>query len=793
MASRRDYYFRQIVAEDELDAGFTGLEDAERNSLVDPGFAAVDLDTDHGGIHSGMLPTLSGGLTVAVPTGTARDRLGRRVVVPAAPAIALDLSKTGTTNVGDGGTPIGGVSTFPGAGLKRWVALFVFFDRELSVPRTDGTGAEVFFVRDESFRFFVSQGVAAATPTDFVPQQPGMVRLMDFRVTDAGTIDLTNVARRQVWLRAVTGAAPTSRVGAGFPIRGLIAESGIRAAFEQLLGYYNDHVNPAVNADAHTAAGTAYVAGETWHDGTQLGAGAPSNIQAAIDAVQTDLKSNAGSDKIGSAAVVGSVDSLGVGSVLDQLSDLLSFVNDRLELSASAGVQTVIDGIIINASTVNAPALDVTGNGTGAGIDATGGASGPGVIGTGGASGGAGGQFTGGATGSGVGITVQGGFPNGIGAQITPGGSGIGVDVNASSGIGVDVSTTSGIGVKASTAGGDALEGNVVAGVGHGLDVNLTGTATGIAVTIDSVATANPALQVQGSTSTALASFTNSGSGYGVHGVATAAAAAGVRGDTSSASGYGVWGIATTAGGYGVRGDGSVGGVGVAGIGSNGTSGSAGILALAGNGTAGAGGEAIVAQGGTGTTVGGHGINATGGAGPASLGGAGLFGTGGTGNGVGVLGVGDGGAAPATFQNQGVLGVGGSSSGTGVRGVAGTNGVGVQGFSSTGSGAALDAQAASGTGYGVLINRNTTRAAIHLDVVAGDPSTLANSDIWYNSTSHRFKGRRNGTTTFLDVTDASDLSYTPGSLVYWGGSAPTDTADALNRLAIAVDALGPPP
>jgi hypothetical protein len=685
MASRRDFYFRQLVSEDELDAGFTGLEDAERNSLLDPGIAAIDLDTDHGGIHSGLLPTLAGGLTVVVPAGVARDSLGRRIAVSALPATALDLSKTGTTNVGDGGTPIGGVLTFPGAGLKRWVSLFVFFDRDLSVPRTDGTGAEVFFVRDESFRFFVSQGAAAVTPTDFVPQLPGKIRLMDFRVTDVGTIDLTSVARRQVWLRAVTGAAPTTRAGAGFPIRGLVAEDGIRATFEQLLGYYNDHVNPAVGADAHPAAGITYVGGETWHDGTQLGGGVPSNMQAAFDAVQTDLKSAAGSDKVGSAAIAGSVDSLGAGSVFDQLDSLLDFINDRLELSASAGIQTIADAIVINGVAATPYALDVSG--VLGGIRGVA-ASGPAIYGDGTTFGG---EFNGDI----AGLIATGTGANSVG--LVAFGTGVQSGLNATAG---------GTGIGARIAGGGGSVPSLAFVTDSGFSVPITSHGV--------FAQAGTSTDVAG----VIARGHSASSGFG-----------------SVAKGMGLWGIGgTNSGGSGI------GGLGILGEGGSGPAGGTGVFGAGGpaqsaGGVPGIGGLFAGHPGHTGGGPGGHGISVGGGNGALTSGGGigvltvgGKSGTGTSSGGRGIDATGGEQRFPSgvsdTTRDDSALGAfmhGGNAAGAGPT----NGGNGIHAIGGSGIGGGLG-------GYGGWFIANTGRTPIVLEPLTSNPSNgdIANGAMW---------------------------------------------------------------
>ena len=692
MSNRRDYFFRQLVSESELDDGFTGLEDADRALAVDVGVAAVDFDSDNGGIHAGLDAVATGGLNVSVSAGAAADNVGRRVAIPAGPAIVVDLSKTGTTNVGVGGTPIGGVPTAPGVGLKRWVTLFIFFDRALSDERTDGTGADVFFQRDESFRFAVSQGTPAASPTNKAPLQSGKLLLSDYVVNDAGAIETTDTSRRQVWIRAVDSGQPTTRVGTGFAVRGLEEDNGIREAIKQLLGYYNDHVNPLENADPHPAGGATYAAGETWFDGTQLGAGVPSNVQDALDAVQTDLKSTAGTAKIGSAAVAGSVDSLTANSALSQLTQLLGFINDRLELSASAGVQTVADGVVFNASSTDTIGVDATSTGAAAAIRGTGDVSGPGVLGLGGSAGapglrgfggvtgGAGVEGTGGAvSGTGIGGTFTGGAGGGAGAQGTakmdfPGIKGIGDGALATAS-----STTRpgiyGVGGTTSSAGVEGLGGSPN---GSGMIGRGTGAGAGV-------------VGQGGVTNGVGGAFTGQGSGAGVSGLG-GSTGHGLIGTGGVTSGAGVRGVGQAVNATGVEGIGSIGGAGVAGTG--------GIVSgpgVAGQGTdagaggrffAGATGHGVDAEATNAATYAVRGINTAGTAmyaestgggggglvGQAHGGGVGVVGLAGSGSGAGVEGIG----SLTSIDTPGVIGVGGLGGGVahGVEGFGVVNGAG---------------------------------------------------------------------------------------------------------------------
>lgn len=76
------------------------------------------------------------------------------------------------------------------------------------------------------------------------------------------------------------------------------------------------------------------------------------------------------------------------------------------------------------------------------------------------------------------------------------------------------------------------------------------------------------------------------------------------------------------------------------------------------------------------------------------------------------------------------------------------------------SSAGLDLAAASGNSVQILVGGSTkvtitsdgrtettassTVAAIRIGSVAGDPSSLANGDVWYDSTSNKFRARENG-------------------------------------------------
>ena len=51
-----------------------------------------------------------------------------------------------------------------------------------------------------------------------------------------------------------------------------------------------------------------------------------------------------------------------------------------------------------------------------------------------------------------------------------------------------------------------------------------------------------------------------------------------------------------------------------------------------------------------------------------------------------------------------------------------------------------------------IFSHSATTAGVNIGPVAGDPSTPANGDVWYNSSTNKFRKRENGSTTDLDTT-----------------------------------------
>lgn len=276
MASRRDYYFRQLVTEAELDAGFNGLEAADHAIMSDMSLVGVH-QLAVVGQHAGT-PNLT--VDVSAP-GIVYDQTGQRVTIPSLQNVnvAVDDSAVATTVA----TP----------GNEKWVSVFVKFTRSLSDVRVDGNSNSVYFVRDESFIFSVLQGAEAAIG---VATKPALlsdgILLADVHRTNGQTQVLTadinsGTSRRQDCF-VVSGTPRALR-------RGLIKDS-----FSDLLGYYNNHVTAA--ADRHAATAIDYAGGGTWANGTTNPA---TTVELQLDKLVSDLAATAdpsGLKKVGCQA-----------------------------------------------------------------------------------------------------------------------------------------------------------------------------------------------------------------------------------------------------------------------------------------------------------------------------------------------------------------------------------------------------------------------------------------------------------------------------------------------------------
>lgn len=350
MALRYDFYFRQPVTESEMDGAFDGLEQADFAFAIDNIFTGIVSGLE---VSEASPPDLT--VDVSGP-GVAYDNDGQRIAV--ATTQNVDMSED------DGGTP----TTVTTSGNTKVVSLFIQFERELSDPRTDGYSATVYFQRDESYSFSVIQGAEAVIGSEIPPAlDPDKILLADIRL-EYGTTQILDSHTVGAYDQIdMTTRREDAFKFAGTPVS--ITEGTAFEAIGALLVALNDHITGAANA--HAATAIEFTDTNTWLDGSTLaGATDVDDVQEAIEAVQDDLgsqligddgalrigkyqtpnladgspiatgsvgsvidglinalasqSSNGGADRIGAVAQTSGGESLSVGSIFDQLGELLT-------------------------------------------------------------------------------------------------------------------------------------------------------------------------------------------------------------------------------------------------------------------------------------------------------------------------------------------------------------------------------------------------------------------------------------------------------------------------------------
>ena len=268
MSARRDYYYRQLVTEAELDDGFGGLEDADRALMVDMGVFGVNVG---GGVAQNGSPNLTVNVTGPM---AGYDQLGQRISIASTQNkdVSVDDSNASTTVVG--------------VGNERWLSLFVQFDRLLSDPRTDGNSNSVYFVRDESYKFKLVAGAEAAVGLAVRPSLiTDGILLADINRTQGQTQILNadiSTTRRQDYIKIA--GSPNS-----------IQRGRVTDALSDILGI----VNTIAGAVSNLASGITYGGGASWADGTT---NPSASVEVTFDNLFTKLASTSGS---GGAAAIG--------------------------------------------------------------------------------------------------------------------------------------------------------------------------------------------------------------------------------------------------------------------------------------------------------------------------------------------------------------------------------------------------------------------------------------------------------------------------------------------------------
>ena len=264
---RRDFYFRQLVAEGDMDEVFDLAEQADRDYVIDNGLVGVyfGLDVAEAGIPN---------LTVQVAGGSAYDQTGQRMAI--AGTQVVDVSQDSNA-----------VSTsVAGGGNSKIISVFLQFDRALSNPQNDGNNQLVQYDRDESFTLIVEQSNEGVGPTPPSLKTDAILLCDITRIFGQTTIlnaDLSTT-RRQTAVKTTAGVytIQSGRVG---------------TAIGAMLTLFNTYVT--TQAGNGGAAQIGYNGGPAWADASTNPA---ATVEAQLDKIVTDLAGVGGAGKIGNTA-----------------------------------------------------------------------------------------------------------------------------------------------------------------------------------------------------------------------------------------------------------------------------------------------------------------------------------------------------------------------------------------------------------------------------------------------------------------------------------------------------------
>lgn len=306
MADRCDFFFKQLVQENELDLAFDQLEQADHNLAADIGLF---------GIVSGAFPVPHEpvpNLTIDLTApGRSYDRLGQRVFFGTDQSVNCAVDYTGIpTEVSQ-------------AGNERWLGVFLKFDRLLSDPRTDGNSQQVYFRRDEHFQILVRQGAeASGGSAQKVPLQEDEILVCDIRRT-AGQTQIAEADidqfRRQAFVFS-TGSAVEIDPRTWDHISPSL--NTVQAAFDSADRVFDDHFTGGLTrhkARDVTFRPFSFIVSDT--------------MQAATNELLAKLVADnsvaPGAIRIGSKEMPGTPVSLSIGTVDSHITELLAAINDH--------------------------------------------------------------------------------------------------------------------------------------------------------------------------------------------------------------------------------------------------------------------------------------------------------------------------------------------------------------------------------------------------------------------------------------------------------------------------------
>lgn len=298
MANLRDWYYRQIVSQSDLDEAFGWTQDADQAIGSDRAMWGI---ADAYGVTEDSPPSLN--VVVGGP-GIAYDKEGQRVYMP-------DLSASVDCSLDEYGSSTAVTTPWN----ERWVSVFVRFARRLSDPAVDGNAVTVYTKNWEDYELFVRRASEQAIGTnDKPPILSDALLLCDIQLVNAQTTIVNagiNVSRREDWYRA-------SLTNLGAVSHGT-AKAAVTALFSEV--------------DAlQTSAGIAFTASGTWADGSALGS---TNVQDAINEIVADLADNTtpdGAGRVGADAhtTTGGYADLVQGTLRSQLNSLADDIDGHI-------------------------------------------------------------------------------------------------------------------------------------------------------------------------------------------------------------------------------------------------------------------------------------------------------------------------------------------------------------------------------------------------------------------------------------------------------------------------------
>jgi hypothetical protein len=356
---RYDFYYKQLVTEQEMDNAFAGAENA---------IFQVSSDIKENGAFSGLdiNPTSPDSTSVNVEPGVGKiESTGERI------------SKTTATETVDASLDWNGQPTFGdlGAGEGRWCSIFVKFKRAYSDNRTDGHGNPILYISAESYEFEIyraAKGLASAKDT---LGRPGLltthILLSDIWFengsTDISSADL-DVTRRQdyyrqeingsdisagspkealsllgAYINTFLGVTGADNIGSAQYLSGSTYDLAIDATVKTHLEECIDNLNDHVNTGGHPA--TVISVTDTilkYADGTSLGT---DDLQDIFETLAQFLGTKtitigglAGTDKIGTNGISGTYDGttvtcVGNVSLYTQLSEILEKVATCIQVT----------------------------------------------------------------------------------------------------------------------------------------------------------------------------------------------------------------------------------------------------------------------------------------------------------------------------------------------------------------------------------------------------------------------------------------------------------------------------